>query len=90
MAGLALCLSDLAEMSALLRRYRLGVLIPNVTPKAIAAAINSLTPEAIDTFKQNALVAAQELNWERERETFVSRFEQVLDKQMRPTSTLTA
>ncbi|MBN8942074.1 MAG: hypothetical protein J0H01_21385 [Rhizobiales bacterium] len=66
MAGLALCVSDLPEMTRLLRRHDLGELIEAVTPEAIAAAVNRLDRPAIDRFKMNALAAAQELNWQAE------------------------
>jgi glycosyltransferase involved in cell wall biosynthesis len=71
MAGLALCISDLPEMAAILRHWRAGELIPAVTPEAIAAAVNRLTRPAIDACKRNALAAARELNWEREGQRFL-------------------
>ncbi len=74
MAGLALCISDLPEMSQLLRQYDLGRTIAAVEPKAIAAAVNSLDRGAIALYKRNALAAAQELNWERESEKMVSHY----------------
>lgn len=66
MAGLALCVSDLPEMTALLRRHDLGRLIPEVTPQAIAAAVNGFDRPAIDACKAHALAAAKLLNWEAE------------------------
>lgn len=66
MAGLALCVSDLPEMTALLRQHELGRLIPDVTPQAIAAAVNGFDRAAIEACKQRALTAAKELNWEAE------------------------
>lgn len=66
MAGLALCVSDLPEMTALLRQHDLGRLIPEVTPQAIAAAVNGFDRPAIDTCKAHALAAAKLLNWEAE------------------------
>jgi glycosyltransferase involved in cell wall biosynthesis len=66
MAGLALCVSDLPEMARILNRHSLGVLIGVVTPEAIAAAINQMSSATIDTYKRNALAAAQEFNWENE------------------------
>lgn len=66
MAGLALCVSDLPEMTALLRQHGLGRSISEVTPQAIAAAINSFTRAEIDACKQRSLVAAKQLNWEAE------------------------
>lgn len=71
MAGLALCVADLPEMSRLTRRHDLGVLIPSATAGSIAAAVNSLSRESIDRFKRNALAAARELNWERESAALV-------------------
>lgn len=66
MAGLALCVSDLPEMAGILKERDLGVLIEAVTPPAIAAAINRLDRPAINLYKQNALEAAREFNWENE------------------------
>mgnify|MGYP000852568302 CR=1 FL=1 len=66
MAGLALCVSDLPEMTRLLKRHDLGTLIAAVTPDAIAEAVNQLDRASIDRFKQNALLAAKELNWQAE------------------------
>ena len=70
MAGLALCISDLPEMSALLRHYDLGRLIPAVTPDAIAAAINAFDRAAVGHYKVRALEAARTLNWETEGELY--------------------
>ncbi len=64
MAGLALCVSDLPEMTRLLRKHDLGELIDSVSPEAIANAINRLSRSNIDRFKRNSLIAAKELNWE--------------------------
>jgi glycogen synthase len=71
MAGLALCVSDLPEMASILKRHSLGVLIETVAPEAIAVAINQMNRVAIDTYKRNALTAAQEFNWENEGQLLV-------------------
>lgn len=78
MAGLALCVSDLPEMTALLRQYELGRLIPTVTPEAIAAAINGFDRAAIDACKARALAAAKELNWEAEADRLFAAIEQAV------------
>ncbi len=78
MAGTALCVSDLPEMSRLVRRYQLGTLIPSVKPKAIAAAINALDQKLIDAFKRKALSAARELCWERELAHLVEAYRSLL------------
>lgn len=67
MAGLALCVSDLPEMAALVRQYHHGKTFHGVAPDVIAAAVNGLTRTKIDEMKQNALKAAQDLSWEEER-----------------------
>jgi glycosyltransferase involved in cell wall biosynthesis len=66
MAGLALCISDLPEMTRIVRDYDLGVLVAKVKPSAIAAAVNELDQVKIDRHKKRALDAARELNWETE------------------------
>lgn len=78
MAGLALCISDLPEMTALLRQYELGRLIPTVTPEAIAAAINGFDRAAIDACKARALAAAKDLNWEAEADRLFAAIEQAV------------
>ncbi len=78
MAGLALCVSDLPEMTALLRQHDLGRLIPEVTPQAIAMAINGFDRAAIDTHKTHALAAARTLNWEAEADRFYAAIAQAV------------
>lgn len=79
MAGLALCVSDLPEMSALLQRHDLGRLIPDVTPDAIAAAINGFERAEIDACKRRALEAAKLLNWEAESDRLFRAIEQAVE-----------
>lgn len=78
MAGLALCVSDLPEMAALLKRYDLGVLVPGLQPGAIAEAINGLTRERIEACKAHALAAAAELNWEVEQHVMLDLFDELV------------
>jgi glycosyltransferase involved in cell wall biosynthesis len=66
MAGLALCVSDLTSMRGVAETSKAGVLIADVTPLEIAAAINGLTRERVDAYKRAALAAAQTYNWETE------------------------
>jgi len=80
MAGLALCVSDLPEMAHLAKHYSLGVLIPDLTPEAIAIAINGLDRASIDRYKQHALAAAKELCWEVESTRLVANCAAVLEK----------
>jgi glycogen synthase len=71
MAGLALVVSDLPEMSRLLRHYRLGIAVPDTSPRAIADAVDAMTPSRINEFKRASLAAARELCWEREEAVFL-------------------
>jgi len=77
MAGLALCVSDAAEMTALLAAHDLGAVIAADTPEAVAAAVNGFDRPRIDACKRNALAAARELCWEHERGTLVGLFERL-------------
>lgn len=72
MAGLALCVSDLPEMARVLRAFDLGVLIADLEPRSIAAAVNGLDDESLERYRRNALTAARELCWEREAEGLVT------------------
>lgn len=78
MAGLALCIADLPEMAALVRRYELGRLIKATDATAIAASINSFDTAAVEKYRTNALHAARELNWQNESHRFVAICERAL------------
>jgi glycosyltransferase involved in cell wall biosynthesis len=80
MAGLALMISDLPEMAALSRQYDTGVIVSDLTPEAIARAIDSLTDDQINTYKANALKAAETLCWEQEQAVLL----QTIDEVCRP------
>jgi len=81
MAGLALCVSDLPEMAALVRHHRHGITFHGVSPEVIAAAINGLTRAKIDEMKQNALKAAQDLSWEEERMRMLRAYDALFGKE---------
>lgn len=78
MAGLALCVSDLPEMSALLRQHELGHLISEVTPQAIAEAINGFDRDEINACKRRALEAGKTLNWEAEADRLFTAIEKAV------------
>ena len=71
MAGLALCVSDLPEMTRLLRAHNLGVLIEAMSPEAIASAVNQLNRDNLTRYKARALEAAKVLNWQIEGSRFI-------------------
>jgi glycosyltransferase involved in cell wall biosynthesis len=83
MAGLALCVSDLPEMTRIVRKYDLGVTISAVEPEAIATAINRLDRNRVNRYKENSLAAARVLNFETEGGRLVSAAKAALDRSAR-------
>jgi len=77
MAGLALCVTELPEMASIVRRYDLGRLAAGCSAAAFAEAVNGFTPEAIERYRGNARLAAQELNWQRESARLVELCDQM-------------
>lgn len=66
MAGLALCVSDLREMTRLCEQYGHGVVFEGLSKETIAATVNGLTRDSIDRMKHKAIVASEELCWSNE------------------------
>lgn len=81
MAGLALCVSDLDEMSSLLRQHDLGVSIADFSAQAVTRAVNSLDRDSIDRYKRNALKAACHLCWEAEAERMLAAYSDLMPAQ---------
>lgn len=78
MAGLAICVTDLTEVSRIVDRCRNGYLITRHSPEGIAEAINRFDRETIDTFKRASIAASEELNWETERERLLRAYRRAL------------
>lgn len=74
-AGTALCASDLPELARVVRRYDLGILVPDTDPVNIAAAINSFDRARIDFHKRQSLATAYQLCWDRESKVFLDAVE---------------
>ncbi len=72
MAGLALCVSNCEDMADIIAEHKTGVLIESLSVQNIAAAINSLDEQSIDTYKRASLLAAKQLNWENERSKLIA------------------
>lgn len=77
MAGLALMISDLPEMAALMRQSGTGIVVGDFNPEAIARAVDSLTDDQINTFKQASLKAAETLCWEQEQDVLLETIDEV-------------
>ena len=67
-AGVPVLASPLIEVKKIIEKYNVGTLIEYHDPKHIANKINSMLSDKtqLETWKQNALKAAKELNWEEE------------------------
>ncbi|MCB8820155.1 glycosyltransferase [Microvirga rosea] len=66
-SGLALCVTSCPDMAELVDRYNLGVLMPTTGPQDIAAVVNALDRDTIDSYKRNSIAASEELCWQAER-----------------------
>lgn len=75
MAGLAVCITKLDEAGRVVQQYGVGKLIPEHSPASIAETINSFTNEEIDAFKQASIRAAEELNWDAEKEKLIAAYQ---------------
>ena len=82
-AGLPVLLSDVMEHCYLNEQYHFGVILKEVTPKAIADAAISLKRDT-ETYKvlaQNAQKAAQILNWECEGKKLQKIYQNLLENE---------
>jgi glycosyltransferase involved in cell wall biosynthesis len=64
MAGLALCVSELPSMAAVVRETGAGILCGDGGPASLARAMANMTPAAINALKAKALEAARSLHFE--------------------------
>lgn len=78
-AGIPVLASDLVEIRRVIETYDVGVMIPEVTPEAIAQGINRMfaDQEAWLRMKANTVRAAAELNWEEEQKVLVNVYRQI-------------
>lgn len=77
MAGLAVCVTDAPEMARVVAEHGTGVLLANVEPSTIAAAMHSLDAAAVNDFKRRSIEAAKVLNWDAERDRLAAIYDRV-------------
>lgn len=67
-AGLPVIMSDIPEHRYLNEKYRFGIVVPENTPEALAAAINQLYSDKALYARcaENAIKLSKEINWENE------------------------
>jgi glycosyltransferase involved in cell wall biosynthesis len=72
--------TDLPEMAALVKHYRIGEITNTLEPEALAAKMNEmlLNETRRDNWKKNLETAARELNWENEKGILLKIFERFL------------
>jgi hypothetical protein len=66
-ARLAIAIGPTPEMAAIVNDYRLGVVSEDFDPKKLAAKLNILTTANVQSFKENAMAAAEALNAEKNK-----------------------
>ena len=71
MAGLAICVQDLPEMSRIVRDHDVGRTVPELDPGVIAEAVNGFTREDVARYKARSLEVAKTLCWEVEGKPFI-------------------
>lgn len=81
-AGLPVILSDVPEHRYLNEKYHFGIILDEVTPEKIAAAILYLKehPDVYNEMSTNAKQMFEELNWETESRKLLQIYEQVAKK----------
>jgi hypothetical protein len=77
-ARLAVAIGPSPEMARLVCAHDLGVVAEDFTPAALARALQTLTPEKIAHYKQNAHRAAAILCWEHESEILLDEVRRLL------------
>nr|BBH95691.1 hypothetical protein KTA_38900 [Thermogemmatispora argillosa] len=81
MAGVPVLTSALPAVVELVERYGLGQVVNELTPEAIAQAINGMLshPETLTAMRRNALqAAANELHWEKEQQSLLDLYQSIV------------
>jgi len=68
-AEIPVLVSPLVELKGIVEHYNVGIVLPEVTPAAIAEAIQELSEEQRQLYIQNTKLAKLELVWENDAQT---------------------
>jgi len=73
-AGVPILATNLVEVEKIIKEFNVGLIIKDISPKSIAASINSLLndEQKREEYHQNCLKARLELNWENEEKELIS------------------
>lgn len=77
MAGLMVIFSDGDDVAEMVHRYDCGIILSNVSPANLAAAIDALEPHQIYQFKIRALESARSLCWDREQTKLIALYDEL-------------
>jgi glycosyltransferase involved in cell wall biosynthesis len=82
-AGIPAIVSDLPEVSKIVKQYNCGIIIPKVSPEGIINAIRELreNPGIFSDLKRNSALASESVNWENESDKIKALYELVLKLQ---------
>ena len=78
MAGLGIAILPLPSMQKIVEEHSVGVVAADQSIQGMAEALNNLTVERINQFKQNSLELARTLNAEREKEKLMAIYRELL------------
>lgn len=80
--ALALLIPDLPVMRSVVERYECGMIVPEMTPQALADAIRWMAehPEDVARMKQGAVRACAEYSWEMQAKKLVDAYAQMLGR----------
>lgn len=87
-AGLPVLVSDFPDMRALVSKYEAGAACDPSDPASIARGMDELArdPAVVARFKENALRAAQDLNWENEQQRLLGLYQRLVPPRLWPQS----
>jgi len=79
-AGIPVIAGNLPEVSEIVRRNDCGIIIPEVTPRQIIKAIDTLRNDhdLYNQLKNNSVKASETLNWENESKKVVDFYKEIL------------
>lgn len=82
-AGIPILASKLVEIESLIQTFQIGTILPEVSPTAIAKAIQTLRdhPTLLQQQREACLIAAQTENWENEQQKLIALVEAAIGNQ---------
>lgn len=78
MAGLPVIVSNLKDMSDVVREYNLGIVVDMDTPEAINKAVDTLIAMDLSQFRENARKFAQTYCWEQQESKMIAEYRRVI------------